>query len=219
MGLTSQVWRRRVHGSDHEVMSSDRVTHRRVALIARGNDCLVRYRTARLRSSCRRAPPRGPSDHASTPSCPLRLSKEGAPDDTITINTVLYRKQVDEAEEDDGDDAMAASVEGEGEDDEADGEMEADGDDGGLPQLPQWVLEQAAQRASAVPAAAPLALHEQEPLGGDAEMGNDAEPPPPPPAAAAPPSPRQKRERKRKERYGDNVGRKAKAGRPTHATK
>jgi len=57
--------------SDHEVMSSDRVTHHRVTLIARGNDCLVRYRTARLRFSCRRAPPRGRSDHASTPSCQL----------------------------------------------------------------------------------------------------------------------------------------------------
>ena len=33
--------------SDHEVMSSDRVTHHRVTLIARGNDCLVRYRILR----------------------------------------------------------------------------------------------------------------------------------------------------------------------------
>ena len=39
--------------SDHEVMSSDRVTHHRVTLIARGNDCLLRYRTA-VRENCAR---------------------------------------------------------------------------------------------------------------------------------------------------------------------
>lgn len=85
---------------------------------------------------------------------PLRLCKEGTPDDTITVNTVLYRKQVDDAEDGDGDEGMAASAEGEGADDEAGGEMEqAGGDDGGLPQLPQWVLEPPSTPLSNRPAA------------------------------------------------------------------
>ena len=54
----------------------------------------------------------------------LRLSKEGAPDGKITIETVLYRKQIDE-----GEDGMAeeqALADGEEEDDDEEEEEEED---------------------------------------------------------------------------------------------
>ena len=78
---------------------------------------------------------------------PLRLSKEGATDDTISINTVLYRKQIEDGEEDDGDEAMEADGEGEGGD--QGGEMMTTSDDDGHPQLPQWVRSAAAMALSA----------------------------------------------------------------------
>ena len=59
---------------------------------------------------------------------PLRLSKDGAADDEVTINTVLYRKQVegggdaDGDGDDHGDDGKAAAG---GDDDEDDDEMPA----------------------------------------------------------------------------------------------
>ena len=146
---------------------------------------------------------------------PLRLSKEGATDDTISITTVLYRKQVEGGEEDDGDEAMEADAEGEGSDEG--GEMVASGGDDGSPRLPQWVIGQTSRRSDTAASAAAMALSADEPPLGDDdgdepyEMipgGDDAPPPPqqpqPQPPAALQPTPRQQRERKRKERYGDN---------------
>ena len=111
----------------------------------------------------------------------LRLSKEGAPDGKITIETVLYRKQIDE-----GEDGMAeeqALADGEEEDDDEEEEEEEDAcgvdidDDDDMKQelgrvdegLPQRVLDQTVGRSLPPPLPPPPA------------------PPPPPPLQQPPP--------------------------------
>ena len=101
---------------------------------------------------------------------PLRLSKEGATDDEVTVNTVLYRNQVEDGgsvdggdmmADDDEDEAAAAAAAEEGsdndDDDHDDGDDHGDGDeaavaavgegdsDGGLP---QWVIDQTSGRSA-----------------------------------------------------------------------
>ena len=79
-----------------------------------------------------------PQDGSQMLIFPLRLSREGAPHDTVTVNTVLYRKQVVDAESDRGNgggDAMAAVDDGddigEGGDDGEVGDSESVSEDGG----------------------------------------------------------------------------------------
>ena len=155
---------------------------------------------------------------------PLRLSKDGATDDEVTINSVLYRKQVEDdgsvdggggmMADGDGDEAAAAADKAGGDDDgdgDGDGDDHGDGgkavaatedgddsDDG----LPQWVIDRTSGRS----ALARVARLVEAAVGGGADDDDYERPhaPAPPPPVALPPTPRPQRERKRKVHYGDN---------------
>jgi hypothetical protein len=89
---------------------------------------------------------------------PLRLLKDGAFEDTVTINTVLYRKQVEVESDNEG------GGEGGGGEGDANGSDDDSDDD-----LPQWVIDQTARRLPAAASTAAVALLAEEPPLGDAE--------------------------------------------------
>jgi hypothetical protein len=150
---------------------------------------------------------------------PLRLSKEGTIKGEVTINTVLYRKQVEDGGSVDGGDMMAdgdgdeaaaaaAAAEKEGTDGDGDGHDDDDGHDDGDGHgdgdeaaaaaegegdsddgLPQWVIDQTSGRSTSARAAG----LEEAAAGGDDDDEMPAPTPVPSDALlmlpAAPPPP------------------------------